>query len=235
MISENPLSQFQLPFRYLEHRNHCQHHSIDSVYLNILWGFLFGWVLFCFGVDFFGLFFTGKNTLKYWCLDDEPSLPIWFAMLPVLNSCTENWLEFIRRVLRFSGWGRAGLTCPSSDICTFLRFTTLPLFTTAYCGNSCCSNVPGLSACVSRTLNIVYFKCSPGQIQWCTTLWPLPMCSMTWPCGLYQVHFCWCGKFTCYSKAEVQNCSTASRINPISFCTSHCSISSSKLASKGLS
>lgn len=36
VISENPFSQFQLPFRYLEHRNHCQHHSTDSACLNIL-------------------------------------------------------------------------------------------------------------------------------------------------------------------------------------------------------
>lgn len=100
VISENPPSQFQLAFGYPEHGIHCQHHSIDSAYLNILWAFFCGWVLFWGGL-FFLLFSTGKNTLKYWCLDDEPSLPIWFAMLPVLNSCTVNWLEFLRRLLLF--------------------------------------------------------------------------------------------------------------------------------------
>lgn len=56
----------------------------------------------------------------------------------------------------FSGWGRAGLTC--SDIHTFLRFTTLPLFTTADCGNSCCSNVSELNAYVQNTEHCVFQK-----------------------------------------------------------------------------
>lgn len=139
------------PAGYLEHRNQCQHHSLDSAYLNIFWGFFFGWVLF-----------WGEILVFHWKKYSEILVPWWWTISPCLVFHAPS-VKFLLRELTgvhqemtFSGWGRAWLTCPSSDTCTSPTFTTLPLFTSTDCGNWCCSNVPGLSAYVQSTEQLLF-------------------------------------------------------------------------------
>lgn len=101
VISENPLIQLQLAFGYLEHRNHCQHHSLDSAYWNILWGFFFGWVLFCFGVGFF---------VFHWKEYSETLVPWWWIISPYLVCHAPSELTGVHRLLFQAGPGYGWLS-----------------------------------------------------------------------------------------------------------------------------
>lgn len=120
------------------------------------------------------VFFIGKNTLKYWCLgEDEPSLAICSCHVPCIKRLHRE-LTAHQEIISFQAGGSAWLTCPSGNINTLLRFYNFAIIYHKLSMEIYTAAMFQSYVLMSGTLSILYFECSPSQIQWCAVI-----CSMT--------------------------------------------------------